>query len=230
MGQLEKGASIAIMICLFCFSVGPQLPSLATRRHRTNPPRPPNQFMLFRKDYVSRNPKSFTGSSHQLDINPDVSTAWQKLDLSGKEIWKKKAEEEKERHKLLYPGYKYHPVRGQKTQKQPRYSRAKPSKKTGCDRTPQHANVHAVTVSIDRMSMSDSTTQESIPPTNTPAEDFGDIWRMSDQEGASEMSGRWQDGNKSVLPYQCTVVTETPHLLVQTAPMDSASVSPSPFD
>jgi len=99
---------------------------------RKKAPRPSNKFMLFRKDYVSKHPRTRSGSSHQLDINKEVKAAWGQLGESELRFWGGKAEEEKARHKLMYPDYTYQPVRKSKpkavgNESQQQTSRLKPS-------------------------------------------------------------------------------------------------------
>ncbi|KAI1005016.1 hypothetical protein K3495_g3200 [Podosphaera aphanis] len=76
-------------------------------------PRPRNAFILYRQHFqaqvVAQNPKL---------ANPEVSKVigeqWKKLAPEAKDIWKRLAEEEKQRHLQKYPGYRYQPRRASK--------------------------------------------------------------------------------------------------------------------
>ncbi|KAJ7629507.1 hypothetical protein DFH06DRAFT_721394 [Mycena polygramma] len=81
-------------------------------------PRPRNAFILFRCDYSRQNPRS-TKEYDQNDVSRTVGNIWRNMDEEQRAPWVFLAEEEKRKHALLYPGYKY----------TPRSRRAKPTEK-----------------------------------------------------------------------------------------------------
>ncbi|KAL1903377.1 slightly ste11-like protein [Sporothrix stenoceras] len=76
-------------------------------------PRPRNVFMLYRQSHqasvVARNP----GIANP-DISKIIGHMWRTSDNGTKAYWKQRAEEEKKRHRELYPDYRYQPKRAKK--------------------------------------------------------------------------------------------------------------------
>lgn len=92
--------------------MGPKCPDLAMKADSAeHVPRPANSFILFRTDFVKKNPKNGSGSSNQIDLNPDASEAWNALSNFEKSRWKAKALEIVEEHKRKHPNYKYSPTK-----------------------------------------------------------------------------------------------------------------------
>ncbi len=74
-------------------------------------PRPPNCFILYRRDRGRAMPEVLQNST----VSKIVGLEWQDLPESKKNEYRKKAEEWKRQHKQKYPHYKYSPaVKGQK--------------------------------------------------------------------------------------------------------------------
>ena len=101
------------------FSVSGKAPKVrkgATRPNHT--PRPPNSFILYRKDkhaeIISQN---FTEKIlNNNTISRLVADMWRKESDHVKALYASKAEEEKQKHFLKYPNYKYQPRKnGKKT-------------------------------------------------------------------------------------------------------------------
>ncbi|KAK0198044.1 hypothetical protein F5146DRAFT_69090 [Armillaria mellea] len=72
-------------------------------------PRPPNCFMIFRKDVVAKKliPKGAEDDSRHLSII--IGELWKKLPEEEKRYYHRRAEEELQKHKILYPNYVYQP-------------------------------------------------------------------------------------------------------------------------
>ena len=95
------------------------------RKKSDVPPRPPNAFMLYRKDMskvfgvVSILP-IFQGlerktSGHTLgEESRQIAALWRKEPDEVKQLYHQKAQLENEVHRARYPGYKYHPRKNPK--------------------------------------------------------------------------------------------------------------------
>ncbi|KAI0315696.1 high mobility group box domain-containing protein, partial [Amylostereum chailletii] len=71
-------------------------------------PRPPNPFMLYRKDYVRDHPERFVRMK-QSDISKIVGEMWHNESPAVKSYYERQAALVKEEHALRYPGYRYAP-------------------------------------------------------------------------------------------------------------------------
>ncbi|KAL1747344.1 hypothetical protein HDZ31DRAFT_61401 [Schizophyllum fasciatum] len=85
-------------------------PKTASRRAREDPnyiPRPPNAYILFRRDYAAKIRKST--ESDQRKISEIVTAAWKTTSEEVKEYYKQWSLDLKHEHLAKYPGYKYKP-------------------------------------------------------------------------------------------------------------------------
>ena len=73
--------------------------------------RPPNPFMLFRS-YI--NDTKLLNLKHQGDLSAHVAKLWNVMSEEKKDEWRVKADEEKRKHKLMYPGYSFQPGKKQR--------------------------------------------------------------------------------------------------------------------
>ncbi|KAL1667214.1 hypothetical protein GGF50DRAFT_112428 [Schizophyllum commune] len=102
-----------------------------SRRHKDDPnyvPRPPNAYILFRKDYAAKIHKST--ESDQRKISEIVTAAWKAASEATKAYYKQRQLEEKEAHLAAYPDYKYKPrprgpVQRRKTNRNNTYEEAR---------------------------------------------------------------------------------------------------------
>ncbi|KAJ7055042.1 high mobility group box domain-containing protein, partial [Mycena amicta] len=71
-------------------------------------PRPRNAFILFRCDYSQQrqNAKGDLDQS-QNDLSRAVGQMWRRMTVAQRAPWVILAEEEKQQHAVMYPGYKY---------------------------------------------------------------------------------------------------------------------------
>ncbi|PVU89430.1 hypothetical protein BB559_005100 [Furculomyces boomerangus] len=76
-------------------------------------PRPPNAFILYRKDKQESVIKSHSGVSNK-EISVIIGKMWKSEPTDVKDKYKEMAEEEKRKHKKLYPDYKYQPRKSKK--------------------------------------------------------------------------------------------------------------------
>ncbi|VDB85533.1 unnamed protein product [Peniophora sp. CBMAI 1063] len=72
-------------------------------------PRPANAFMLFRAEFVRR--KHVPGSIEQNhnNLSKIIGSTWKNLPEEERQVWMRMAAAEVEKHKKLYPDYKYQP-------------------------------------------------------------------------------------------------------------------------
>ncbi|PBL01477.1 hypothetical protein ARMGADRAFT_879356, partial [Armillaria gallica] len=72
-------------------------------------PRPPNCYIIFRKDVVAKKliPKGAEHDSRHL--SRIIGELWQKLPEEERRYYHQRAAEELENHKILYPNYVYQP-------------------------------------------------------------------------------------------------------------------------
>ncbi|KAI9205246.1 mating-type protein Mat a-1, partial [Polychytrium aggregatum] len=90
---------------------GSQSSRAKRERNRTHTPRPSNSFILYRREKhaeITANFKGPKGINNNI-ISKIVAAMWKSETPEIKEIYAKKAEEEKKAHMLKYPDYKYRP-------------------------------------------------------------------------------------------------------------------------
>lgn len=79
-------------------------------RTNPNPPRPPNSWIIYRQDkdvlFRQSHPHLTNG-----EISKMIAERWGRETDEVKSIYRERAEEEKRKHELLYPGYRYQPRR-----------------------------------------------------------------------------------------------------------------------
>ncbi|KAI5466949.1 hypothetical protein BGZ63DRAFT_449169 [Mariannaea sp. PMI_226] len=78
-------------------------------------PRPRNAFILFRQHQQSKVADANPALSNP-EISKIIGEQWHEAPPSVKEKWKSLADEEKQRHQLRYPDYRYQPRRGARAQ------------------------------------------------------------------------------------------------------------------
>ncbi|KAK5662853.1 hypothetical protein OQA88_6264 [Cercophora sp. LCS_1] len=76
-------------------------------------PRPRNAFILYRQHHQAQVVHDNPGLANP-DISKIIGEQWQAEPEDRKKLWKQLAEEEKQRHQLQYPDYRYQPRRGNK--------------------------------------------------------------------------------------------------------------------
>ncbi|CAG8840259.1 41755_t:CDS:2, partial [Gigaspora margarita] len=74
------------------------------------PPRPPNAFILYRRDKQSKIVAANEGISNN-EVSKEIGILWRNEPLEVKILWQKLAEEAKLEHMRKYPEYKYRPHR-----------------------------------------------------------------------------------------------------------------------
>ncbi|KAF7315093.1 hypothetical protein MIND_00023500 [Mycena indigotica] len=72
-------------------------------------PRPRNAFILFRCDYSRQKQNMIEEDWDQNDVSRAVGQIWRRMTVAQRAPWVVLAEEEKKRHAIQYPGYKYMP-------------------------------------------------------------------------------------------------------------------------
>lgn len=80
----------------------------STNKKRRFPPRPPNSFILYRKDKQSLVLKEKPGSKIS-EISKKIGEMWKNELPVVKSYYQSKANNEKDMHLIKYPGYKYRP-------------------------------------------------------------------------------------------------------------------------
>ena len=86
--------------------------------------RPPNAFMLFRSDFWAREKlKVIPIERDHRDISRIAAICWHDLDDETKAVYRKRADEHKELHRLHHPEYRYSPVLRETTRIQRRRTR-----------------------------------------------------------------------------------------------------------
>ncbi|KAF8624264.1 hypothetical protein AX15_005959 [Amanita polypyramis BW_CC] len=88
------------------------------RNHPKTAPatRPPNAFMLFRSDFWAREKlKVEPVERDHRDISRIAAICWNNLDEETKGVYRKRADEHKELHRLQHPEYRYSPLPRQTT-------------------------------------------------------------------------------------------------------------------
>ncbi|PVV05116.1 hypothetical protein BB560_000367 [Smittium megazygosporum] len=76
-------------------------------------PRPPNSFILYRKDKQEEVIKNNPGVSNK-EISCIIGSMWKSESKEVKERYRISSEDEKKKHKKLYPNYKYQPRKSKK--------------------------------------------------------------------------------------------------------------------
>ncbi|CAG8558535.1 8153_t:CDS:2 [Paraglomus occultum] len=85
-------------------------PSKRPRNSKKPPPRPPNSWILFSKDYAARLKLLSNGSGADAQkIVKNAKPEWDKLSDDAKKWFNGLAEIAKRRHKAMYPEYKFKP-------------------------------------------------------------------------------------------------------------------------
>ena len=79
----------------------------------SNPKRPSNPFFLFRKWKWKQISKDYKNID-QAKVSIILGNSWKSLSEYEKEYWREKALQELNKHKQLYPGYKYSPSKKMK--------------------------------------------------------------------------------------------------------------------
>lgn len=72
------------------------------------PPRPPNAWILYRRDQLRRLPR---GQMTQADVSQLISKIWREAPEHVHAEYERMAEEEKAEHKRLFPDYRYRPMK-----------------------------------------------------------------------------------------------------------------------
>ncbi|KAI0049150.1 hypothetical protein FA95DRAFT_1473463, partial [Auriscalpium vulgare] len=70
-------------------------------------PRPRNAFILFRCDFVAQKKVPTSVEHDHRNISRIAGSIWQGMDDAAREPWVQLADEEKARHKAMYPDYRY---------------------------------------------------------------------------------------------------------------------------
>jgi len=86
-----------------------QVAAVTTAR-RTHVRRPRNPFILFRCDFVKRNLVPASVERDHRNVSSIAGARWQQMSEEEKQPWKDLAAEEKIRHALEHPGYRYKPA------------------------------------------------------------------------------------------------------------------------
>jgi len=81
-----------------------------TAARRTHVRRPRNPFILFRCDFVKRNLVPASVERDHRNVSSIAGARWQQMSEEEKQPWKDLAAEEKIRHALEHPGYRYKPA------------------------------------------------------------------------------------------------------------------------
>ncbi|KAG5642503.1 hypothetical protein DXG03_002700 [Asterophora parasitica] len=72
-------------------------------------PRPRNAFMIFRSEFWADSKISKTVERDHRHISRIIGHCWNQLPEDEKDVWRRKAEEEKVEHAKRYPGYRFSP-------------------------------------------------------------------------------------------------------------------------
>ncbi|KIJ29058.1 hypothetical protein M422DRAFT_110441, partial [Sphaerobolus stellatus SS14] len=78
---------------------------------RTNPPRPANAWLCFRKHRTQQYKEMQTRRPRQADLSKLIGAEWRELSDADKAHWVRVAEKAKIDHAHQYPDYKYQPKR-----------------------------------------------------------------------------------------------------------------------
>ncbi|KAJ7261157.1 high mobility group box domain-containing protein, partial [Mycena rebaudengoi] len=81
-------------------------PARTSKVKRTQPPRPPNAWIIYRSDKM----KEFGKGVPQVQISKLVSALWHNERPEIRVLYEERAEEKKLEHKRLYPDYRFQPV------------------------------------------------------------------------------------------------------------------------
>ncbi|OMJ07695.1 Silenced mating-type M-specific polypeptide Mc [Smittium culicis] len=95
-------------------SINSNKPRDASKEKRT--PRPPNAFIIYRKETQSNVIKKNPGVSNK-EISCIIGRMWREEPQSVKDEYKEKANQEKKNHKKMFPDYKYQPRKNKKVTK-----------------------------------------------------------------------------------------------------------------
>ncbi|KAK2461729.1 hypothetical protein APHAL10511_006192 [Amanita phalloides] len=95
---------------LGCSSTTSELKNPTRSRTRNHIPRPRNAFMIFRSEFCAREKISRSVERDHRHISRIIGYYWNKLPESEKDVWRRKAEQEKSEHLRKYPGYRFTPT------------------------------------------------------------------------------------------------------------------------
>ncbi|KAM6498328.1 High mobility group box domain containing protein [Amanita muscaria] len=79
-------------------------------RSRNRIPRPRNAFMIFRSEFCAEEKISRSVERDHRHISRIIGYYWNKMTEAEKDIWRRKAEQEKMDHLRKYPGYRFTPT------------------------------------------------------------------------------------------------------------------------
>ena len=91
--------------------------------------RPPNSFLLFRRDFQAREAKKLPANSKRptcASWSSKASAAWREMDTATRKRWEDMAATEKALHTQLHPDYKFRPNKRRKNEKNAHAPTAQP--------------------------------------------------------------------------------------------------------
>ncbi|KAJ7929490.1 hypothetical protein B0H13DRAFT_2310638 [Mycena leptocephala] len=77
----------------------------------THIPRPPNAFILFRAAFIHAGYVPASVEPSHASLSAIAGLTWRALPAAERTIWHRKAKEERERHRVCFPGYNFQPRR-----------------------------------------------------------------------------------------------------------------------
>jgi len=90
--------------------ISKELRHASRSRSRNHIPRPRNAFMIFRSEFCAGEKISRSVERDHRHISRIIGYYWNKLPESEKDVWRRKAEQEKSEHLRKYPGYRFTPT------------------------------------------------------------------------------------------------------------------------
>ncbi len=90
--------------------ISKELGHTSRSRSRNHIPRPRNAFMIFRSEFCAGEKISRSVERDHRHISRIIGYYWNKLPESEKDVWRRKAEQEKSEHLRKYPGYRFTPT------------------------------------------------------------------------------------------------------------------------
>jgi hypothetical protein len=112
-------------------------------------PRPPNSFILYRRDKHAEILLGTEKSMNNNTISKVVADMWKKESLEVKALYAAKAEEEKRKHFLKYPDYKYQPRKNAKKSNDKSYSKPDHDPNSIASTMNTHDTIHPSHFSFD---------------------------------------------------------------------------------
>ncbi|KAA1468414.1 hypothetical protein DENSPDRAFT_869674 [Dentipellis sp. KUC8613] len=82
-----------------------------SRKGPNHIPRPPNAFIIFRSDFLEKQKELKDIERDHRHVSRIAANTWKLLSAEERDVYKKKAEEEKRIHEARYPGYRFSPSR-----------------------------------------------------------------------------------------------------------------------